>query len=180
MDKGAHFYNCDFQVHTPRDQRWSWAGKDSLGINGCVSDHDRKAYAESLIIACRRKKLDAIAITDHHDMAFFKHVKEAAAIECDQDGNIKPSEKQIVVFPGMEITINPCQLLLIFDADFNEDDFQFIYTLLNISPAIASAPKTANKDRLPIDDVDKLRAKLDENDTLRDKFIILPNLGKDS
>ena len=29
MDKGAHFYNCDFQVHTPRDQRWSWADNDS-------------------------------------------------------------------------------------------------------------------------------------------------------
>lgn len=26
MDKGAHFYNCDFQVHTPRDREWSWGG----------------------------------------------------------------------------------------------------------------------------------------------------------
>lgn len=22
MDKGAHFYHCDFQVHTPRDLQW--------------------------------------------------------------------------------------------------------------------------------------------------------------
>jgi hypothetical protein len=29
MDKGAHFYQCDFQVHTPRDQNWK--GKDAVG-----------------------------------------------------------------------------------------------------------------------------------------------------
>jgi len=23
MDKGAHFYRCDFQVHTPRDRQWT-------------------------------------------------------------------------------------------------------------------------------------------------------------
>jgi len=67
MDKGAHFYKCDFQVHTPRDT--GWTGGDA------VSDGERKAYAEELILACRQKGLGAIAITDHHDFAFFSYVK---------------------------------------------------------------------------------------------------------
>jgi len=72
-DKGAHFYKCDFQVHTPRDLRWS--GGDA------ISDIERKAYGEELILACRRKGVGAIAITDHHDFAFFPHVKRAARDE---------------------------------------------------------------------------------------------------
>ena len=63
MDKGAHFYKCDFQVHTPRDA--GWTGGDA------VTDTERKAYAGALVLACRQKGLGAIAITDHHDFAFF-------------------------------------------------------------------------------------------------------------
>jgi hypothetical protein len=62
-EKGAHFYRCDFQVDTPRDTQWG--GKDA------ATGTERKAYAEELILACREKNLDAIAITDHHDFAFF-------------------------------------------------------------------------------------------------------------
>lgn len=60
MDKGAHFYRCDFQVHTPRDLRWS--GPDR------VSDDERRDYAASLIRACRDRGIHAIAVTDHHDI----------------------------------------------------------------------------------------------------------------
>jgi type III restriction enzyme len=55
MDKGAHYYRSDLQVHTPRDL--SWAGKE------CVSAEDRRAYPESLVQACREGKIQAIAIT---------------------------------------------------------------------------------------------------------------------
>jgi len=43
MDKGAHFHNCDFQVHSPRDHNWS--GKRP------VSYEERKLYAGH----CQRK-----------------------------------------------------------------------------------------------------------------------------
>ena len=79
MDKGAHFFKCDFQVHTPRDINWT--GADA------TSEADRKAYAEELILACRKKGLGAIAITDHHDFAFFPfYVKNAALNELDDKG----------------------------------------------------------------------------------------------
>src|SRR6266700_1410141 len=107
MDKGAHFHRCDFQVHSPRDR--GWAGAD------CVTDDQRKQYAASLIRACRQKGLDAVAITDHHDLLFAKYVRDAARLERGADGKLLPADKQFVVFPGMELTLNvPCQALLLF------------------------------------------------------------------
>jgi histidinol phosphatase-like PHP family hydrolase len=101
MDRGAHFYRCDFQVHTPRDR--GWGGSD------CVTEDERKQYAASLIHACRQKGLDAIAITDHHDLLFAKYVRDAARLERGADGKALPPDKQIAVFPGMELTLSvPC------------------------------------------------------------------------
>ena len=44
---GTKWYKCDFQVHTPRDLRWSG--------NNAVTDEERAAYAQELITACRQK-----------------------------------------------------------------------------------------------------------------------------
>jgi type III restriction enzyme len=75
MDKGAHFYRCDFQVHTPRDINWQGARP--------VAEDERQAFSKQFIAACREKRLDAIAITDHHDLGFFPFIKEAASNERD-------------------------------------------------------------------------------------------------
>ncbi|MDB9830765.1 MAG: hypothetical protein P8P28_03990 [Polaribacter sp.] len=63
MNKGTKFYNCDFQVHSPRDLNWS-------GVKP-TSDEDRNEYAERFVLACRDKDINAVAITDHHDLTFF-------------------------------------------------------------------------------------------------------------
>ena len=60
MDKVAHYFRCDLQVHSPCDQNWK--GQDA------VTPEERLGYAQSLVNACREKGLDAIAITDHHEM----------------------------------------------------------------------------------------------------------------
>ncbi len=70
MDKGTHFYRCDFQVHTPRDRQWRG--------DRPISEEERRSYAVDFIAACRAKRLDAVAITDHHDMAFIPYIREAA------------------------------------------------------------------------------------------------------
>ena len=72
MDKGAHFYKCDFQVHTPRDINWYGAS--------AVSKEERIAYSESLVLACRLKGIHAIAVTDHHDFTFFPYIIYVNAI----------------------------------------------------------------------------------------------------
>ncbi|MCH7770257.1 MAG: PHP domain-containing protein, partial [Bacteroidetes bacterium] len=116
MDKGTHFYKCDFQVHSPRDINWSG--------NKPVSDEDRNTYAQNFVLACRSKGLNAVAITDHHDFTFFPFIKRSAENELDESGNPVESDKRLIVFPGLELTFtNPasCQALLILDSNFPED-----------------------------------------------------------
>ncbi|MDE0625082.1 MAG: hypothetical protein OXH99_01665, partial [Bryobacterales bacterium] len=173
MDKGAHFYRSDFQVHTPRDLHWS--GRDQ------VSDADRRAYAAQLVLACRERGLQAIAITDHHDMAFVPYIRAAAKEETDHNGNILSPDQRLVVFPGMELTLAvPCQALIIFDADFPEDLFSLTMNALTIVTSLNSEAKIAPIQRLQtIPSLKQLKETIDEHKYLRDRYIIFPNVGKD-
>ena len=171
MDNGAHYFRCDFQVHSPRDH--SWKGKDS------VSNEDRKVYATSLIKACRDKKLGAIAITDHHDMTFVKYVREAAREETDEGGKQVDELHRIIVFPGMELTLGvPCQALLIFDGDFPDDMFALAMNALALDPSDEVEAKTAEVKRLDhIQSLKDLKDELDKRSYLRGRYIILPNVS---
>lgn len=173
MDKGAHFYKCDFQVHTPRDANWT-------GVEA-VTTADRKTYAEELIQACRSKGLDAIAITDHHDFTFFSYVREAAKNEIGATGNAVPKEKQIVVFPGVELTLSspPCQAILLLDSEFDESKFGDILTALTIASTDPALSKLASVDSVSpasITGLNDLECKLNQHAWLKGKFIILPNI----
>ncbi len=72
-DWDALVFRCDFQVHCPRGRQW----RDAAPGN----DDERAGYAAGLIVACLARGLDAIAIADHHDMAFMRFVRQAAAQE---------------------------------------------------------------------------------------------------
>jgi len=101
-DKGAHFYRCDLQVHTPRDRNWTGSGR--------TIDVYRNAYARLLVQACRDRGLQGVAATDHHDMAFAEHVRRAAREETYPQGKPLHQEQRLIVFPGMELTLSvPCQ-----------------------------------------------------------------------
>ncbi len=174
MDKGAHFYKCDFQVHTPRDVGWS-------GGNA-VTNVERKTYAEELILACRQKALGAIAITDHHDLAFFPYVKKAAQDELDDSGDPVSDEKKIIVFPGIEMTlaVPPCQALLILDAEFPENLLQSVLTSLAITPAPpANSKHHPTVQPIPqtvINGFADLYEKLNSHEYLKGRFTVLPNV----
>jgi len=70
MDKGAHFFRCDFQVHTPRDKQWQG--------DGAITEIERQEYAKEFIHYCRQNNINAVAITDHHDMGFVPYIRNAA------------------------------------------------------------------------------------------------------
>lgn len=170
-DKGAHYHRCDFQVHSPRDRQWN--GKPS------VTEEERLEYAATLISACREKGLDAIAITDHHDMAFVRYVRQAAAEETDGDGNPLAEQERIAIFPGIELTLAvPCQAIILLDADFEDNRFDAVMTALAINPAPETDEKTSQTERLEhIDSLKNLKAKLDEHSWLKDRYIIFPNVS---
>jgi chromosome segregation protein len=173
-DKGAHFFHCDLQVHTPRDLRWSGAH--------AVTEKERAEYATELIQACRAKGLDAIAITDHHDFAFFPYVKTAARDERDWLDDPVPTSDQIIVFPGLELTLSApnCQAILILDSDFPANLLQSVLTVFAISPAPAIDKHHAPIQRISADVFHGLRdlyQTLNNHDYLRGRFILLPNVS---
>lgn len=173
-DKGAHFYRCDFQVHTPRDAQWH--GEPA------TSPAERKAYAEELIRACRSKEIDAIAVTDHHDFAFFPYIKAAAKNEVDSDGVSIPKERQIVVFPGVELTLSSpaCQALLLLDADFDEGKLNDILTALSLDATQENASKLPSVDSVSptsVTSLNDLEEKLSLRKWLKGRFILLPHVS---
>lgn len=170
VDKGAHFYRTDFQVHTPRDG--TWAGDRP------TSDDDRKQFAVELVIECRRRDLHAIAITDHHDFAFFPYVREAALAEQRSDGSPVQPEERLVVFPGLELTLGvPCQALLLLDADFPVDQLGLVLTALAIDEIDKDAPSLPPVQRLEhLDTLAKIHEELDRREWLRHRYILLPNV----
>ena len=172
MDKGAHFYRCDFQVHSPRDTNW-------VGPRP-TSEEERMAYAERFIKACRKKGLGAVAITDHHDLVFFRHIKAAAQNEVDDLGNVIPENERMVIFPGMELTLGvPCQALLILDATFPVELLPTLNTILSVSSNDPTEPCHAAVKRLDhIKSFTSLCELLDRTEYLRGHYIVLPNISE--
>lgn len=173
MDKGAHFFQCDFQVHTPRDAGWDG--------ERATSPAERTQYAEELVRACRDKELNAIAITDHHDFAFFPFVKAAAESEVDFRGDPLPVERRLVVFPGLELTLSspPCQVILLLDADIDTSKLDDVLTILGLEVVPDSQshlPTIESLSPASVTGLNGLEDKLNEHKWLRGRFIILPNV----
>ncbi len=170
MDKGAHYYCCDFQVHSPRDLRW--VGKPAITLE------ERKLYASSLIASCREKKLGAIAVTDHHDLLFAKFIRAAAQEELDENGDSIPESDKIIIFPGMELTLSePCQALLLFDANLPDDMFSLIGNALALNTSSDSSSRTSQVERLDLS-LNQIKEALDRHDYLKGRFILFPNVSE--
>ena len=171
MDKGAHFYCCDFQVHTPRDKQWS----------GDVpqTEVERETFAERFVQDCRSKGLRAVAITDHHDLAYFEYIKSAAATELDEEGNPVSQDQQLIVFPGMEVTLSlPCQTLLILDADFPVSMLSTVCTALAITVVDKNDPQCPQAEAQgQLRCLIEMHELLDKHDHIRGRYIIMPNVG---
>ena len=169
-DKGAHFYRCDLQVHTPRDAQWKG--------QRAVTDGEREAYATEFVAACRTLGLGAVAITDHHDLLFAPLIRAAAESEVDAEGNPFAASKKLVVFPGMELTLALArQALLVLDADFPDDRLPGVLEALAMVPSdpdVSSLPDVVALDH--ITSLTDLHRKLDERAWLRGRYIILPNV----
>lgn len=168
-DAGAHFYRTDLQVHTPRDANWTGPRPKT--------EAERQAYAVKFVAECRVKGIDAVAITDHHDMAFVPYIQAAAAAELGPVGLALAEHERLVVFPGIELTIAvPCQALLVLDADFPADRFDDVLKALNIEATDPSDAKLPDVTVLSPKSLQELQDLLDERTWLRGRYIVLPNV----
>lgn len=184
LDKGAKFRKCDFQVHTMRDSAWK-GPFDPI--------RDRTRFSEALVADCRRKGLNAIAITDHHDLCLQKEIKAAAARELKADGTQWEDKNRLVVFPGIELTLATpsCQALLIFDPSIEDVTLDTMWGALRLAPTSSSEAKTttttALHTELSLGAISEVLSSIRTNpaetnpakyDTLAGKFILLPNVKR--
>lgn len=185
-DGGARFRKCDLQVHTPRDRNWEGE------FQNVQTNEERQEYAKAFVADCRRKGLNAVAITDHHDICLFRWVRDAAIAETSSEGAPLPEEKRLVVFPGMELTLSEpsFQALLILDPDLPDRVLDLIPTALGISMSDASdvhhAPVTPLSARNHLqgitDALDEIVINPDETnpnnrESLSGRFILLPHVS---
>jgi chromosome segregation protein len=169
VDKGAHFYKTDLQIHSPRDVNWKG--------NKPTEPEARLALAARMVQACRERAIGAIAITDHHDFVFCGVIRQAAAMETGSDGGQLAASDRLVVLPGLELTLAvPCQALLLLDANFPEDRFDSILVALKIESTDPSLPSHASPKQLPFQDLAALYDHLDQHSWLKGHYIILPNV----
>lgn len=189
-NKGAHFYKCDFQVHSPRDLNWKGAkfGYPSERIVS-LSEEDkdtlveqRNSFAKDYLQKIRDKGLNAVAITDHHDVVFAKLIRRVAEKENKQFLELGQSEKCITVFPGIEVSLStpPCQCLLIFDANFEDLHLDRIISLLGLEPTSEYHDSTAPTNKISnklINGLEDFHCKLDETSYVKGRYIILPNMN---
>ena len=179
---GASFHKTDLQVHSLRDSNWTGPFHPTS---------QREDFANALVACCRRKGLGAIAITDHHDLCLWTYVRDAASSELKQDGTPYAPEDQLVVFPGVELTLStpPCQAILLFDPDLTEAMLQHIWGALNVVPNDVAQGKTTTTLSLNTDrTIEAITAglaslRLNPQETnpnlfkfLDGRFILLPNV----
>ena len=179
---GANFRKTDFQVHSLRDINWKGPSDRLAG---------RGKFAQSLVAHARKAGLAAIAVTDHHDLCFWPYLRDAAALETDDAGTPYSPEGQLVVFPGVELTLStpPCQVLLLLDPDLPEKTVQHIWGALKVIPTDTTDKTTTVTETLELDrnlaaitkDIAALRTNPSETNPakfeyLDGRFILLPNV----
>lgn len=190
MDKGAHFHKCDFQVHSPRDINWTGNrfGVNPDQIEGLTEEEKadiirrRIAFSKEYLQIARDRGLNAIAITDHHDVAFVKVIRSVAESDNLEHVLNGEPEKCITVFPGIELTLNNpiCQCLLIFDSKIPDQHLDTALAMFGIIPSNEFERETAPTERISteqISDLNHLHKKLDDLPLLKGRYFLLPNLG---
>jgi chromosome segregation protein len=122
----AHWRKCDFPVHTPRDPNWTGArpigqGEEIPGTGAKATAQDvddaRAAWAKDFVDQCVVRGLEAVALTDHHEMIMVPYVQQEIANRKKADARF-----DLWLFPGMELTASGGrQCLIMFDTDLSED-----------------------------------------------------------
>lgn len=191
MDKGAHFYRCDFQVHSPRDIAYTGNkyGLNPEEIENITPEQkekitlDREQFSKEYLQKIRDAGLNAIAMTDHHDVVFVKQLRKVAELQNQEFKSNSEFEKIITVFPGIEMSLaNPVsQCIIIFDSDFSDSNLGSVLNFFGINPTNEFEKVTTPTLKISqtvINDLVHLHEKLDELSYCKGRYVILPNVGK--
>jgi len=180
----AHWRKCDFQVHTPRDPNWD--GQRPVGQGEVLEttkvaatpadvDDERMKWAHAFVDQCITRDLEAVALTDHHEMVMVPYVQAAIAARRHADASF-----DLWLFPGMELTASGgVQCLILFDSDLSDEWRTQAQGKLGIAYAeldekSAKGPKVTQL-KCSYPDISKW---LDELEGLKGRYIVLPNVSR--
>ena len=91
----SRFHSCDLQVHNPADRQ--------QGYGDVGGPTPNPSFARTLIEAHANAGVEVIAVTDHNRVDWYPVLSEAGEA-CG-----------VFVFPGLEVSVNGCHLLAIWD-----------------------------------------------------------------
>ncbi|WP_354100335.1 MULTISPECIES: TrlF family AAA-like ATPase [unclassified Bradyrhizobium] len=168
LHPGTTWHKCDFQCHTPRDR--NWVGSADLSGGDEAGELARQQWAENFIAAAEAAKLQAVAISDHHDICLSAYVLDAA----------KRLNSGVRVFPAVEITCSDnAQCLVVFDPKATADTQKLALGAAgDILVAAAADPKTCAI--LPArETVAEFVHALQAERHLRDASVVLPHFSKE-
>ncbi|WP_282165088.1 TrlF family AAA-like ATPase [Cellulophaga baltica] len=191
MDKGAKFYRCDFQVHSPRDIAWTGA-RFGVNVEQIASltqaekqeiDENRKQFCKEYLDKISKAGIDAIAMTDHHDVVFVQHLRKIAKEQNEIHELMGEPEKMVTVFPGIELSLsNPAsQVIIVFDSEFEDLHLNSVLNFIGIQPTDQYDRQTVQTQRISqevINNLAQLHKILDEVNYCKGRYIVLPNVGK--
>ncbi|BBO04468.1 hypothetical protein SG09_38180 [Bradyrhizobium ottawaense] len=168
LHPGTTWHKCDFQCHTPRDLNWT--GSPELPGGDDATELARQQWAESFVAAAEAAKLQAVAISDHHDICLSAYVLDAA----------KRLNSNVRVFPAVEITCSDnAQCLVIFDPNASADTQKLALSAAgDILVAAAADAKTCKILPARKTVADFVQAVQTERH-LRDISVVLPHFSKE-
>ena len=124
----SRFHNSDLQVHTPADRQQQYGNVGGRKPNS--------VFARALMEAHAEAGVEVIAVTDHNRVDWYPVLSEAGQA-CD-----------IYVFPGLEISVNGCHLILLWDR--SEEGFQSALHFLQTLWPPGQSPFFNNGDPKPV------------------------------
>lgn len=114
IDNGARFYKVDLHFHTPASHDYK----------------DKSIQYDVLVDKAIEEGLDLIAVTDHHIGTGYEKMFEAA------------KGKNIVILPGVEVTVQNIHIIAIFPEKTNASDIEFLLHNLGIKDEEFGARET--------------------------------------
>jgi chromosome segregation protein len=168
LHPGTTWHKSDFQCHTPRDL--GWTGSPGLPGGDEAAESARRQWADDFISAAEAARLQAVAISDHHDICLSSYVLEAA----------QRRGATVRVFPAVEITCSDnAQCIVVFDPAMGVDTQKM--ALVAAGNILAASPSEAKSCAIvPARETvaNFVRAVQGERH-LRDASVILPHFSKE-
>ena len=124
----SRFFLADLQVHTPADPQHGYGN-----WGGAEPNPD---FAKKLVEKCLTAGLSVIAVTDHNRVNWYPCLRDEA------------SKHGIFVFPGAEVSVNRCHLLIVWDR--TDKGHQLAETFLDTCWKPGTKRFEANGDARPV------------------------------